>query len=99
MNARWTAVIEYLVHGGAHRSTRIENVIHQNDMTVLNLKRKLGRLDLGMQAYFTVIITIKRYIQHSQWRPEGQYLMDALGKPSTTCVNTYNDRITGYIWP
>src|SRR5579862_2952298 len=64
-HAAGPAEIEETVHGCAGRPSGIENIVHQEDVLIVNAKRYFARMHYGLRRYLGEIVAIKRDIQCS----------------------------------
>src|SRR5215471_15227692 len=63
LNPPWTAVVEECVERGARRTTRVQNIIHKDDVLVLNIKLHLPRSNFRAMPYSREIIPIQRDVE------------------------------------
>ncbi len=81
------AVIEQLVDRGARGTSGVQHVIHQHDGGVVDLEWNLGRLDLGVQSFFSVVVAVERDVDVAEPLLQVQLGGEALGEPGATRID------------
>src|SRR5438132_1111713 len=61
-DARGPAVIEQLVHRGAHRTPGIQDVIHEQQLAAVDVERDLGALGVMLQSPGGIVVAIERNV-------------------------------------
>src|SRR5512134_2566628 len=80
------AVVEQLVHRGAHRAPAVEHVIHQQQFAAVHVERDLGALGIMLQAARRVVVAVERDIHQAKRPRHLQHLVQPLREPGTAGI-------------
>src|SRR3989344_2326757 len=86
------AVIEDFIERGANGPPGVQHVIHQNQVTFLDVDRKLRSPDLGVHADTGEVVAVERNVERAQRFLEVEQLMQPLGDPYAAGMDTDHER-------
>ena len=86
-------IIEYLVHGGTHRTAGEQNVIDQQQMPISDVERQLRWFDGWMNADATEIVAIEGDVELAQPFGQPEPVVESFRDPDAARVYADEGRI------
>src|SRR5688572_25859995 len=89
-DARRPAVVEQLVHGGAHRAAAVEHVVDQQQLAAVDVERDLGALRVVLQAACRVVVAVESDVHQPQRALHAEHLVKALRQPRPAGIEAHH---------
>ena len=87
------AVGEEAIQGGADGAPGVEDIVHQDEMAVVDGDRQVRGPHLGVQAQAAEVVPVVGDVQHPQGLGEAQGLVQALGDPDAAGMDADHEGI------
>src|SRR5512134_1115932 len=81
------AVVEQLVHRGAHRAPAVEHIVDQQQLAAVDLERDLGALGVVLQAARRVVVAVERDVHQPERAFHLQHPVQPLGEPRAAGID------------